>query len=43
MRDFNIKEDHIEMGWDVMAWIHLALDMKQWRAVVNTVMNFRVL
>jgi hypothetical protein len=26
-----------------MAWIHLAQDMKLWRALVNTVMNLRVL
>jgi hypothetical protein len=24
-------------------WIHLAQDMEQWLALVNTVMNFRVL
>jgi hypothetical protein len=36
----NIKMDLREIGWD---WIHLAQDMEQWRALVNTVMNLRVL
>jgi hypothetical protein len=39
----NIKMDLIEIGWDGMDWMNLAKDMDQWRALVNTVMNFRVL
>jgi hypothetical protein len=31
-----------EIVWEVMDWIHLAHDRDQWRAVVKTVMNFRV-
>jgi hypothetical protein len=31
------------MGWEGVEWMHLAHDREQWRAVVNTVMNFRVL
>jgi hypothetical protein len=31
-----------KMGWDGVDWIRLAVDMVQWRAVVNTVMNLRV-
>jgi hypothetical protein len=27
---------------DVMDWIHLAQEKDQWRALVNTVMNFQV-
>jgi hypothetical protein len=38
----NIKMDLRETGWDGMDWIDLAQDMNQWRALVNTVMNFRV-
>jgi hypothetical protein len=34
----NIKIDLSEIGWDGMDWIDLA----QWKALVNTVMNFRV-
>jgi hypothetical protein len=38
----NIKVDLREIGWDCMDWIDLAQDRDQWRALVNTVMNFRV-
>jgi hypothetical protein len=38
----NIKMDLREIGWDGVDWIDLAQDRDQWRAVVNTVMNFRV-
>jgi hypothetical protein len=34
--------DFREIGWDVMDWIDLAQDRDQWRALVNTVMKFRV-
>jgi hypothetical protein len=39
----NIKMDLREIGWDGMDWIDLARDRDQWRALVNTVMNLRVL
>jgi hypothetical protein len=39
----NIEIDLREIGWDGMDWIDLAQDMDQWRALVNTVMNLRVL
>jgi hypothetical protein len=32
-----------EKGWGGVDWIHLAQDRDQWRAVVNTVMNLRIL
>jgi hypothetical protein len=38
----NIRIDLIELGWDGMDWIDLAQDRDQWRALVNTVMNFQV-
>jgi hypothetical protein len=38
----NIKVDLREIGWDGVHWIDLAQDRDQWRALVNTVMNFRV-
>jgi hypothetical protein len=38
----NIKIDLREIGWDGMDWIDLAQVRDQWRALVNTVMNFRV-
>jgi hypothetical protein len=37
----NIKMDLREIGWDVIDWIDLTQDRDQWRALVNTVMNFR--
>jgi hypothetical protein len=37
----NIKMDSREIGWSVMDWIQLAQDRDQWRALVNTVINFR--
>jgi hypothetical protein len=36
--DDNIRMDPREMGWEYMDW----MDVEQWRALVNTVMNLRV-
>jgi hypothetical protein len=38
----NIKMDLRERGLDGVDWMDLAQDRDQWRALVNTVMNFRV-
>jgi len=38
----NIKLDLREKGIDGANWIQLAQDRVQWRAFVNTVVNFRV-
>jgi hypothetical protein len=38
----NIKIDLRGIGWFSMDWIDLAEVRDQWRALVNTVMNFRV-
>jgi hypothetical protein len=32
-----------EIGWGCVEWIHLGKDRDRWRAVVNAVMNLRVL
>jgi hypothetical protein len=37
-----MKMDLREIGWGV-EWIHLAQDRDHWRALVNAVMNLRVL
>jgi hypothetical protein len=37
-----IKMDLREIGWGVVEWIELAQDRDRWRAVVNAVMNLRV-
>jgi hypothetical protein len=42
-REDGIKMDLREIGWGGVEWIHLAQDMDRWRAVVNAVMNLRVL
>jgi hypothetical protein len=39
----NIKMDLIEIGRDTMDWIDLAQSRDQWRALVNAVINLRVL
>jgi hypothetical protein len=31
-----------EIGWGGVDWIYLSQDRDQWRAFVNTVMDFRV-
>jgi hypothetical protein len=38
----NIKMDLREVGWDGVDWMDMAQDRDQWRALVNTVLNFRV-
>jgi hypothetical protein len=39
-----IRMDLKEIGWGWgVEWIHLAQDRDHWRAVVNAVMNLRVL
>jgi hypothetical protein len=38
-----IKMDLRELGWGCVEWTHLAQDRDRWRAVVNAVMNLRVL
>jgi hypothetical protein len=40
--EYNIKLDLREIGTDGVNWIQLAQNRAQWRAFVNTVMNFRV-
>jgi hypothetical protein len=39
----NIKMDLRAIGWDGADWIDMAQDRDQWRALVNMVLNLRVL
>jgi hypothetical protein len=38
----NIRTNLTEIRWEGVDWIHLTQDRDQRRAVVNTVINFRV-
>jgi hypothetical protein len=38
-----VKMDLEQIAWGGVEWIHLAQDRDRWRAVVNAVMNLRVL
>jgi hypothetical protein len=38
-----IRMDLREIGWGSVDWIQLAQDRDRWRALVNRVMNLRVL
>jgi hypothetical protein len=35
-------DNFVEVGWGDVDWIGLAQDMDRWRALVNSVLNFRV-
>jgi hypothetical protein len=41
--EYGIKMGLREIGWGGVDWIHLAQDRDHWWAVVNAVMNLRVL
>jgi hypothetical protein len=38
----NVRMDLGEVGWGDVDWIGLAKDRNRWRALVNSVLNFRV-
>jgi hypothetical protein len=38
----SIRMDLREVGWGDVGWIGLAKDRNRWRALVNSVLNFRV-
>jgi hypothetical protein len=38
----NIRMHLVEVGWGDVDWIGLAQDRDRWRALVNSVLNFRV-
>jgi hypothetical protein len=38
----NIEMDLREMGWGDIDWISLVRERDQWRALMDTIMNFRV-
>jgi hypothetical protein len=39
----NIRMDLVEVGWGDVDWIGLPQDTNRWRALVNSVLNLRVL
>jgi len=40
--EYNIKMDLREIGWEGVDWMYLAQGRGQWWALVNTIMNFRI-
>jgi len=38
----NIRMDLREIGWKDMDWMYLDQDRDQWRALMNTEINFQV-
>ena len=40
--DDNIEMDHQEVGWGI-DWIHLLQNRDTWRALMNAIMNLRVM
>jgi hypothetical protein len=40
--EYNIRMDLQEVGCGGKDWIGLARDRDRWRAIISTVMNFRV-
>jgi hypothetical protein len=38
-----VKIDLRRIGWDDMDWVYLDQDRDQWRALVNTELNLRIL
>jgi predicted nucleotidyltransferase len=38
----NIKMDLTEVRYKVVAWVHLAQNRDEWRALMKTAMNFLV-
>jgi hypothetical protein len=41
--DDNIRLDLGERGWEGVDWMRLTQDRDQWRALINTVINLKVL
>jgi hypothetical protein len=39
----NIRADLVEVGWGHVDWIGLTQDRGRWRALVNSILNLRVL
>jgi hypothetical protein len=37
-----IRMDFMDIGWEVLDWMHLSVKRDKWRARVNTIMNLQV-
>jgi hypothetical protein len=40
-KEYNVKMDLSEAGFESVGWIHLPQDTDRWRALVSTIMNLQ--
>jgi hypothetical protein len=38
-----VRFDRRERVWEVVDWMHLAINRDQWRSILNTVLSLRIM